>query len=291
MPYRSSYDSPFGGFNVTPWVKRLLIANTAVFVAILVWNLASGGAGTSIAWRFLGLDRTTVLVQPWTLLTYAFVHASIGHIFFNMLALFFFGPPLEERWGSAGFLKLYLVSAAGGALVALLSPDPVVGASAAINGVMLAYAMTWPDNQVYVWGVFPIKVKYLVMILAAISFFFALDGGGGPVSHLAHLGGFASAFLYLKSPWAPSAWGDVVSVKRKQSRVMAWRASAPRQDAAAARPAAPQPIARKEAARMERDLLDDVDRILDKISHEGLASLTAQEKERLNEVSRRYRTN
>jgi membrane associated rhomboid family serine protease len=271
-------------------VKRLLIANTAVFVAMLVWNLFSGGAGTAIGWRFLGLDRSTVLFQPWTLLTYAFVHASIGHIFFNMLALFFFGPPLEERWGSTGFLKLYLVSVAGGALVALLSPDRVVGASAAINGVMLAYAMTWPDNQVYVWGIFPIKVKYLVMILAAISFFFALDGGGGPVSHLAHLGGFASAFLYLKSPWAPSAWGDVVSVKRKKPRAMAWRGGGARQDAPV-RSAAPQPIARKDAQRMERDLLDDVDRILEKISHEGLASLTAQEKERLNEVSRRYRTN
>jgi membrane associated rhomboid family serine protease len=290
MPYRSSYDSPFGGFNVTPWIKRLLIANTAVFLAILVSNLVTRGLGTSLSWQYLGLDRSTVLFQPWTLLTYAFVHAGIGHIFFNMLALFFFGPPLEERWGSKAFIRFYLVAAAGGALVALLSPDPVVGASAAVNGVMLAYAMTWPDNTVYVWGVFPIKVKYLVMILAAVSFFFALDGGGGPVSHLAHLGGFASAFLYLKSPWAPSAWGDVVAVKRRKPRALAWRGSSARPEAPP-RTAAPQPIARKDAARMERDLLDDVDRILDKISHQGLGSLTAQEKERLDEVSRRYRTN
>ena len=69
-------------------------------------------------------------MQPWTLLTYAFVHAGLGHIFFNMLVLFFFGPPLEERWGSREFLKFYLVAAAGGALLALLVPGPVVGASA-----------------------------------------------------------------------------------------------------------------------------------------------------------------
>jgi membrane associated rhomboid family serine protease len=292
MPYRSSYDSPFGGFTITPWVKRLLIANAAVFLAVLVLNLVTGsGMGTSLAWRYLGLDRSTVLFQPWTLLTYAFVHASIGHIFFNLLVLFFFGPPLEERWGSKAFLRFYLVAAAGGAVVALLSPDRVVGASAAVNGVMLAYAMIWPDNTVYVWGVFPVKVKWLVLGLAVFSFVMALDGGGGPVSHLAHLGGFASAFLYMKSRWAPTGWGDVLPARRKKPRVMAWRgSSSPRQEAPA-RPAGQQPIARKDAARMERELLDDVDRILEKISHQGLGSLTAQEKERLNEVSRRYRTN
>ncbi|MDB4948707.1 MAG: Peptidase rhomboid domain protein [Gemmatimonadetes bacterium] len=288
MAYRS-YDSPLGALHVTPWVKRLLIANVAVFVAYLLLNAFGGGLGTALSWRYLGLDRSTVLVQPWTLLTYAFVHASVGHIFFNMLALFFFGPPLEERWGSTPFLKFYLVAAAGGAIVALFSRDPVVGASAAVNGVMLGYAMTWPDNQVYVWGIFPIKVKWLVAILAAVSFLFALDGGGGPVSHLAHLGGFASAFLYLKSPWAPNAWGEVLPVKRKK-RAMAWRAG-PKLVDTPARPAAQQPIGRTQAAHMERDLLDDVDRILDKISTEGLASLTPQERDRLNEVSRQKRTN
>jgi membrane associated rhomboid family serine protease len=291
MAYRSSYDSPFGGFSITPWVKRILIANTAVFLAMFVANLFTRGLGTGLAWRYLGLDRTTVLIQPWTLLTYAFVHAGIGHIFFNMLTLFFFGPPLEERWGSREFLKFYLVAAAGGAAVALLMPDKVVGASAAVYGVMLAYAMAWPDNTVYFWGVFPIKVKWMVLGLVVVSFLMAPDGGGSGVSHLAHLGGFASAFLYLKSPWAPSPWGSVAPVKRKKQPVMAWKAPAAKRETSPPRAIGQQPVSAKEAARMQRDLLDDVDRILDKISTDGLASLTDAERDRLNEVSRRYRTN
>ena len=294
MSYRSSFDSPFGGFNLTPWVKRILIANAAVFLAVLLANLAGRGLGSGLAQVWLALDRRTVLMQPWTLLTYAFVHAGIGHIFFNMLALFFFGPPLEERWGSREFLKFYLIAAAGGALAAMLMPAPVVGASAAVNGVMLAYAMAWPDNTVYFWGVFPIKVKWLVLGLALFSLVMVLGemggGGGNGVSNLAHLGGFATAFLYLRSPWAPSPWGGTGTPAKKKAAMVAWKAPAVRRQPAA-QAAGQQPVAAKEAARMQRDLLDDVDRILDKISTDGLASLTDAERERLNEVSKRYRTN
>jgi membrane associated rhomboid family serine protease len=290
MAYRSSYDSPFGGLNVTPWVKRILLANVAVFLAAFVLDVAFRGLGSGLASQFLALDRSAALVQPWTLLTYAFVHAGPMHLLFNMLVLFFFGPPLEERWGGTAFAKFYAVAAVGGALAALLAPNPVVGASAAVNGVMLAYAMAWPDNTVYFWGIFPIKVKWLVLIMATLSFLMALGGGGGGTSHLAHLGGFAAAFLYLKSPWAPSPWGPVPAGRRKTTAVVAWKAPAARKEAAV-RSAGQQPVSHKEAARMQRELLDDVDRILDKISTNGLGSLSDAERERLNEVSKRYRTN
>jgi membrane associated rhomboid family serine protease len=281
---------------VTPWVKRILIANVAVFLAVFLLGAFAGRLASDVV-SALAVSRASLPFKPWTLLTYSFVHggldhnAGLGHIFFNMIALFFFAPPLEDRWGSRAFVKFYLVAAAGGALLAMLSPAPVIGASAAVYGVMLAYAMAWPDNTVYVWGVFPIKVKWLVAILAAMSLLLSVTGAGGGVSHLAHLGGFATAFLYLKSPWAPSPWGELPAPqRRKPTAVVAWKAPARKREAAP-RSAGAQPISARESARMQRELLDDVDRILDKISTNGLNSLSDAERERLNEVSRRYRTN
>jgi membrane associated rhomboid family serine protease len=293
MPYRSSYESSFSAPTLTPWVKRLLIANTAVFVVItLLDKLAPLQA--QLAMANLEVSSATVLTRPWTLVTYAFVHAGLGHIFFNMLSLFFFGPPLEERWGSREFIKFYAVAAAGGALLALAMPAPVIGASGAIFGILVAYAMIWPDNVVYFWGVLPIKVKWLVTIMVGFNLYAAV-GGGGDIAYLAHLGGAAAAFAYLKSPWAPPAWGNVFTAKRQQkaSSLVPWRPKAQEEvrkpvPVRATGTAGPVPADR---ARAERELLDDVDRILDKISTQGLQSLTPQEKERLNEVSRRYRTN
>lgn len=284
----SSYSSPFGGFSITPWVKRLLIANVAVFLLLLIM----GGLKQTVL-PFLWFRPLSLLEPPfpvWTVLTYAFTHVGLGHVFFNLLTLFFFGPPLEERWGSSDFLKLYVAAAIGGALFSIGQPTaPIIGASAAVNGVMLAYAMTWPDNVIHVWGIFPIKVKWLVAILAAFSVLSAAGAGGGDgVAHLAHLGGFVTAFLYMKSPWRPTGWGDVGPVAKKKKPALAWKASkAPAAPAAAAPPAA---VVRRER-NAERELLDEVDRILDKISTQGMQSLTEDERSRLQELSRQRRTN
>ncbi|MET0399296.1 MAG: rhomboid family intramembrane serine protease [Longimicrobiaceae bacterium] len=299
MAYRtSSYGGfgggGFGGFSVTPWVKRLLIANTAVFlVAFIAVRL---GYGPWIVDRF-ALEPREILTEPWTILTYAFLHLGIGHVFFNMLSLFFFGPMLEERWGSRAFIRFYLVAAAGSALFAALEalfvPNVVVlGASGAIYGLMMAFAMAWPTMPIHVWGIFPIQARWLVAIMAVLSLL--LIGGGG-VSHLAHLGGFATAFLYLRSPWAPSAWGELPPSRRKPARAkeragsglsLGWLRKEPPQ------PPAPQkPAGDTNRPRDEQQLLDDVDRILEKISARGLGSLTDEERKRLDEVSRRYRSN
>jgi membrane associated rhomboid family serine protease len=286
MAYSSSrFDNPFGGFSITPWVKRLLIANAAVFLLLLIL----AGLGDTIS-RWLAFRPAALLEPPfpvWSVLTYAFVHAGLGHFFFNMLALFFFGPPLEEKWGSRDFLKLYFVAALGGALFSVGQPyASIIGASAAINGVLLAYAMTWPDNVVHVWGIFPIKVKWLVAILGAVSVLSAAGNSGDGVAHLAHIGGFVTGFLFMKSPWRPTGWGDTGPVVKKRKPALAWKA------AKAAPPAAtvgPAPIRRERHA--ERELLDEVDRILDKISTQGIQSLTEEERERLQELSRQRRTN
>ena len=289
MAYGSSYDSPFRS-SVTPWVARFLVANTAVFLVVLL--LGRTTLGPSIL-DFLWLDPQRLLVRPWTPITYAFTHAEVFHYLFNMLGLFFLGPPLEDRWGGKAFVRFYLVAALGGALFSLFLPGRVLGASGAINGLLLAWALIWPNAQIYLFGVIPVKVKWLALGSVVLSLMNAAGGGGGGVAHFAHLGGFVAAFLYLKSPWAPSEWGDVPAkrgAKKKSNALVAWvgkRRSGPQP--VASTPITPHPSS--PARRSERELLDDVDRILDKISAQGLGSLTEDERRRLDEVSKRYRTN
>lgn len=277
MAYSSGgMGNPFG-FTITPWVKRLLIANVVVFLI----TLALGGLVP-----YLAFTPAEVLRQPWTPLTYLFVHAGPFHLFFNMLGLLFFGPPLEERWGSADFIKFYLVAGLGGAALSLIFPHtPIVGASGAIYGILLAYATYWPDNPIYIWGILPVKAKWLVGFLIAMSVFSAVTGGGNGVAHLAHLGGAAGAFLYLRSPWGPSAWGPHRKTpKRKRPAAIAVE-DMPRELTVS------RPKRRAVSAVDEVVILDEVDRILDKISKHGLGALTDEERRVLDQASRRNRTN
>ncbi len=297
MPYSTSgFQNPFG-ISLTPWVKRLLIANAAVWAVSFILGLSGYRDVVASAMAFTPAEA---LRKPWTILTYMFAHSGFFHFFFNMLGLFFFGPPLEERWGEREFIKFYLIAGLGGALLSVFTPQvPIVGASAAVYGVMLAYAMYWPDNQVYIYGIFPVKVKWLVLAIVALSVLGAMGsvGAGGGVAYLAHLGGLATAFLYLKSPWAPNPWGPTVPSRSRKEKgfSLPWQKpkAKPKPVArAAATPATPQnaPGATNQT-RDERQLLDDVDRILEKISARGLGSLTEEERKRLDEVSRRYRSN
>ena len=271
-----SYSNPFG-FVLTPWVKRLLIANGVMFIIMLAFPGLL---------PYLAFTPARVLTQPWTLVTYMFVHAGFLHVLLNMLGLFFFGPVLEERWGGREFAKFYLICGLGAALLALLFPQaPIVGASGAIFGVMVAFAMYWPDSPIYIYGIFPIKAKWLVGGMVALNLFSALGGGGSGISHLAHLGGALTAFLYLKSALAPPSWGQVFSSpKPKANKPLFARREKP--EAASAPASAPAARARE----LHRSL-DDVDRILDKISRGGMGSLTDEERQRLEEASRKFRSN
>lgn len=271
-----SRSNPFG-FMLTPWVKRLLIANGVVFIITLAF---SGLV------PYLAFTPSRVFTQPWTLGTYMFVHAGALHLLLNMLGLFFFGPVLEERWGGREFLKFYLLAGLGAALLALMFPQaPIVGASGAVYGVMVAFAMNWPESPIYIYGIFPVKAKWLVGGLVGLSLFFALSGGGGGVAHLAHLGGALTAFLYLKSPFAPQAWGTVY----RSPRVPRSQKLAVRRETQEPAPT-PTPVTASRARDLHRSL-DDVDRILDKISHGGMASLTDEERQLLEEASRKFRSN
>jgi membrane associated rhomboid family serine protease len=280
MAYSQGYSNPFG-FMVTPWVKRLIIANVAVFVVTLM-------APPLVA--YLQFDPRFLVPRVWTPFTYMFVHGGLFHILFNMLILFFFGPPLEERWGSREFVKFYLLAGLGGALLSVLLPYPIIGASGAVLGVMVAFAMFWPDNPIYIWGIFPVKAKWLVGFYVGVSVFYAFTGGQGGVAHLAHLGGALTAFGYLKSPWAPSAWGEVPA-KRRKTGTRDWRRSFANLVSRPVEEEVSRPVAQIRPRQPPPRAGDDVDQILEKISKAGLSSLTAEERQRLEEASRRYRTN
>jgi membrane associated rhomboid family serine protease len=279
MAYRGNMSFGFG-FGLTPWVKSLLIANAGIF---LLQNFLP------IITYYLAFIPNEILLRPWTIIGYMFAHGSFWHLFWNMLGLFFFGPPLEARWGSREFLKFYFICGMGGAALSFLfaPTSPIIGASAAVYGVMLAFAMNWPDQPIYIWGILPVKSKYLVGVLAVFSIMSMMGDGGGNIAHAAHLGGFAAAFLYLKFSGPGGAFsGFSRMMSRKRLRVVP--DEEPRRPAVRTGP--PPGSARRRTGSGEDQLLDELDRVLEKISTEGMSSLTPQERRLLDEVSRRYRT-
>jgi membrane associated rhomboid family serine protease len=264
---------------LTPVVKRLLIANVAVFGLTLITGL-----GFAVEW--LAFNPSRFLLRPWGAFTYMFVHGGFLHLALNMLVLFFFGPPLESRWGGREFLKYYVVCGMGGvALSFFFIPVTVVGASAAVYGLMLAFAVNWPKAPIYVWGIFPVQAKWMVAFLFVLSLLNAFDGSqGGGIAHFAHLGGLITGFLYLKgTPRAGGGWsGPARAVRRRRLAIV------PQQEEPV-EPAAPRGDAGPPAG--EKALYDAVDRVLDKISAHGMASLTPEELKLLDDVSRRHRAN
>jgi len=267
-------------FFLTRWVRRLLVANGVVFLLQQTVFTSDWLVDT------FGFRPTAVLQHPWSPLTYAFLHGNFLHIFFNLLALFMFGPLVEDRLGGARFARLYALSALGGAALSLallpLAGDAVIiGASGAVFGVMLAFVFEWPDAPILVFPVpVPVKAKWLLVFFAAANLLPLFMRSHDGVAHLAHLGGFAAAFLYLRGG----------SLLRAATRRGAARAGA----AVLVHPAAFQtgrragPFgARRRGA--DAKALEEVNRVLDKISAGGLASLTPEERRFLDEMSKRFK--
>jgi membrane associated rhomboid family serine protease len=199
-PYASSFS--FGPGPVSTALKALIAANVVMFlVTAFVRTVVPA----------LGLVPELVLHKfwVWQLGTYMFLHGGIFHIVFNMLALWMFGAELERIWGTRDFLKFYFVTGIGaGALTVLFSTLPfgfaqqvqhsiVIGASGAIYGLLLAYALYFPDRPIYMYFVFPIPAKVFVAIMGAIAFFSSLSETGG-TANATHLGGLIVGYLYLK---------------------------------------------------------------------------------------------
>ncbi len=193
----------FGPGPVTLVVKALIWVNVLLFV--LSW-LVPG----IVPW--LGLRPADVFsrLMVWQPVTYMFLHAGTLHILFNMLTLWMFGVELERRWGPRFFLKYYLITGIGAAAITLalawlpwnageaMWSSTTIGASGAIYGLLLAYALCFPDRPILVMVLFPVPAKYAVMIFGAIELMLTIGGGRDRVAYSAHLGGLVVGYLYLR---------------------------------------------------------------------------------------------
>lgn len=140
----------------------------------------------------------------WQLATYIFLHGGITHILFNLLALWMFGGELESLWGSRKFLRYFLFCGIGaGICTVILTPYqfiPVIGASGAIYGILLAFGWFFPNRLIYIYFLFPIPAKYMVIIFGLIELFSSMQGTGGGIAHLTHLGGLLFGLVYMVYP-------------------------------------------------------------------------------------------
>jgi membrane associated rhomboid family serine protease len=198
-PRPTSLSYSFGPGPISPAVKWIIIANTAMFIISLGIDINP----------YLGLVPERVVEQGWLwqLATYMFLHAGAVHILFNMLGIWMFGTELERLWGTKFFVRFYAVTGLGAGLtvltVGLLPFDATaptyhaatIGASGALYGLLMAFALYYPDRPILMFLLFPVPAKYFVIIIGAMAF---LAGPGGEISNAAHLGGLLFAYLYLR---------------------------------------------------------------------------------------------
>jgi membrane associated rhomboid family serine protease len=194
----------FGPGPMTPAVKWIVIANIAAFLLTLLFR--------DIVFLF-GLSPQDVIerYRVWQPVTYMFLHRDLFHILFNMLGIWMFGVDLERRWGTNFFLKYYAVTGVGAAIttiVASLLPFnfsnliygvTTVGASGALYGILLAYAIYYPNRPILMFLLFPVPAKYFVIIIGGIAFLSSISGGASGIAHTAHLGGLIFGYFYLQN--------------------------------------------------------------------------------------------
>ena len=271
---RYEYTSPgsydiFGRGRPRPdTIRTLLVLNIGIWVLITI-------SGTErLFFPLLGLVPQYVWTKAmlWQPITYMFLHAGFWHMALNMLVLWMFGSELEREWGGPAFLRFFIITGAGAGLVTVLftanSAIPVVGASGAIYGVLLAYGLAYPNRDVYLYFMFPVKVKYFVGFLAVMAFIASIQQGASSVSNITHLSGMIIAWVYLKSGWGRNWLGLAQQVKVLST---AYRQ---------------RQTARQEEADL--DIRDQVDAILDKINLSGYSSLTDEEQKTLFRAAVKY---
>ena len=201
--YRFSF-----GYGLTPIIKKLMIVMVAVFLLQKIVEISK--IETYIYYFYYYFALVPILVWKkyflWQLVTYIFLHGGVFHLLFNLLAFWMFGGELESYWGSRKFLRYFLFCGIGaGICTVLFTPYmyqriSVIGASGAIYGILLAFGWLFPNRLIYIYFLFPIPAKYFVIIFGLIEFFSSMEGPGGGVSHLTHLGGLLFGLFYMAYP-------------------------------------------------------------------------------------------
>ncbi|MFH1062253.1 MAG: rhomboid family intramembrane serine protease [Candidatus Omnitrophota bacterium] len=245
-------------------VTIIIIINIIVFILI---NLLR-----DIPWMlYLGLVPSLVIsrLMLWQLVSYLFVHAGVWHLVLNMLMLWMFGTVLEQSWGSKRFVRYYLFTGIGAGICSIVfahnATYPVVGASGAIFGLLVAFAMLFPESIILLFFIFPMKMRYAAMVLAGINLLGALSNPGSEVAYIAHLGGGLFGYFYFKNQAIRSVLSGFSISRLQDSRK------------------------KKREVRQLNKMMEinrRVDEILDKISSQGIDSLTKKERNILKQKSK-----
>jgi membrane associated rhomboid family serine protease len=212
--YRTSASLLFPSF--PPGVKWLISANVVIYILQLLFVDSMLAGRPILLWLNLMPSDVLRRGEIWQLATYMFLHASITHILFNMLTLWMFGAAVEQTWGTRRFLQFYFICGIGAGICVVFANlifgtnQPTIGASGAIYGVLLAFGMLFPDQEILLMFLFPIKAKFAVMIFGAIAFLGSLQGGG-TVSNVAHLGGMLVGYLYIRQQFSSRPRSRVAS--------------------------------------------------------------------------------
>lgn len=309
----NNYYRPFGGFSVfPPVIKNLLIINIAVFFVQIIGEMFITGSGLKLSdliMKYFGLMPVGGYVAgrmgselivwnflPWQLITYQFMHGSFSHILFNMFALWMFGMEIENILGSKKFLYYYLICGIVAGLAQLFiaplysTPAPTIGASGAVFGVMIAFAMLFPDRYIFLYFLIPVKAKYLIGFLFVLELFWIGDAGSN-VAHLAHLGGAIAGFIFIMFDRNID-----VPLKRMLNISSGYRSRNQFQNPFSG---FSDKFKRKSRNIDEANYYDinqkkddeitqaEIDKILDKISQSGYQNLTEHEKKILFEASKK----
>ena len=244
-------------------IKILISVNFGIFV------LQSLSQSEALFFPLFGLVPKLVWSERmiWQPFTYLFLHGGIWHVLINMFVLWMFGSELERLWGRHEFLKFYFITGMGSGLVTMLfdlqSMTPIVGASGAVYGVLLAYGLTYPNRTVYLYGIIPIKSIWFVLGIGFIAFMSSFNNMS-QISHMTHLSGMLIGYFMLKKSFHWSGLWFQIRKKTLEYRIQ------------------------KEEKRISRQFQveRDINRILDKINQEGFDSLTDEEQERLYKGSK-----
>jgi rhomboid family protein len=284
---------------ITPAVRWLIVLNVGVYFLQLTV------VSPEDMQHFLGFTRSDLPYHWWRAFTYMFAHGGLLHVSVNMFMLWQFGPRVEHSWSPGAFVRYYVLCGLGGWLlhVMVVRDGLLIGASAAVLGVMLAYATQWPDEELLVLGLLPIKVRWFVAMAAGINLVMGMSsqaGAGSGTAYFAHLGGLAAGWLLLRTP-SPSLERLRQHISPAPDEPDETPRAVPRvPPRGRERPEADEVVSRSKALATRRQLPparrapdaskgDALNLVLDKISAQGLDSLTADERRLLEEMSKRLR--
>ena len=253
----------------TDAIKILVSVNFGIYI------LQSVSGKEDVFFRLFGLVPSTFIsdLMLWQPFTYLFFHApfyssvGISHVLLNMLGLWVFGRELEQAWGKTKFLRYYFTTGIGSGLITYFfqigSDNPVIGASGAVYGILLAYGISYPNRMLYIWGLIPVRSIWLVIVMGSIAFFGLLGNADG-ISHVTHISGMLIGYVLIKKKWRLHDIWFAIRKKTVEFQVQRY----------------------EEKSIKKKMLQKDIDLILEKIQKVGFIGLSDKEKSKLYEASK-----